>query len=157
MYLIERFAPQAEIDGAFIEEMDCTEFFKGANLGAERGKKNFMFHAKRACHELGITVGYRETPTGFTLGFDSKADHERFVTIIEPQMRADAERAQRHTERLVAAYGHAGTREVERSSDRQTAYDQLSSTERAIFRDMQRAQEQGREARSRDDDWHHER
>lgn len=105
MDLVERFAPQAGANGVFKTEINFSEFFKGHDLGSQRGKDNFLHHARRACHELGIVVGYNETPTGFALGFETKADHDRFMAVVEPRMELDARKDQRGIEKLMRAYG----------------------------------------------------
>ena len=101
MDLVKRFSPQAGNDGVFQADIDFIEQFMGKHFGAERGKAMFLSKAKKVCHELGMVMGYNETSTGFTLGFESKADHDRFMAQIEPQMALAAQMDQRSTERLL--------------------------------------------------------
>lgn len=49
-------------------------------------KESFFYHARMACYELGIVVGYNETPAGYKLGFEKEEDYTALMAIVEPQL-----------------------------------------------------------------------
>lgn len=95
MYLEERFTAKADTEGPFTASIEFDEkrrtAFGEKDCGAIDGKKDFRYHALRACYELGIVVGVNETENGFELGFERKEDYAALMAIVEPKLVKGAE------------------------------------------------------------------
>lgn len=131
MFLENTFTDNADNKGPFVANIE----FETSGTIAEK-KRRFRHHAQRACYELGIVAGVKETDKGFMLGFENRDDYVALMDNVEPVMLAQEAKFQAHIEKLAREHGEwfrciAQAREAQKAGNPSEARSWFMEADRA--------------------------